>query len=197
MTVLPTWAVFLVSFGTPVLTLLGVLLANLITRKGARELETRSRREETMRNLRWAAELAVVEEDRMADLGVAQLVALLESDLLDEAEKVFVEAALGAVYQDPEAELEQWGDDAEAVSEEETDVEPWCMDYPRRQERRTDMTAGAKRVAVSSAQKSAARAMVKRSAVTGRLVSTSVHKIANARPAVKNGVTVPRRSTDT
>jgi hypothetical protein len=39
----------------------------------------------------------------------------------------------------------------------------------------------AKRVVVSSAQKSAARAMVNRSAVTGRYVSDSVRKIAHAR----------------
>ena len=83
MTTLPTWAVFAVSFGTPVFTFMGVLLAQFFTRKGARELEQRSRREETMRNLRWAAELAVREDDRMADLGVAQLEALLDSDLLD------------------------------------------------------------------------------------------------------------------
>lgn len=39
----------------------------------------------------------------------------------------------------------------------------------------------AKRVFVSSAQKAAARAMVDRSAVTGRKVSDSVRKIAAAR----------------
>ncbi|MFP5336310.1 MAG: hypothetical protein ACLGIV_13460 [Actinomycetes bacterium] len=115
MTSLPTWAVYAVSFGTPVFTFLGVLLAQFITRMGARELEIRSRREETMRNLRWAAELAVDEDDRMADLGVAQLAALLESDLLDESEKVFVEAALNVVYEDPEAELDELGEDVEVV----------------------------------------------------------------------------------
>lgn len=115
MTTLPTWAVYAVSLGTPVAAFLGVLVAQWITRKGARELETRSRREETMRNLRWAAELAVSKDDGMADLGVNQLAALLESDLLDDAEKVFVEAALDAVYEDPEAELEELGEDAEAI----------------------------------------------------------------------------------
>lgn len=115
MITLPTWAVYCVSFGTPVAAFLGVLLGQWITRKGARELETRSRREETMRNLRWAAELAVSADDRMADLGVNQLAALLDSDLLDDAEKVFVEAALDAVYQDPAAELEELGDEAEAI----------------------------------------------------------------------------------
>lgn len=112
---MPTWAVWLVSLGTPALTFVGVLIAQAISRKGAKELETRSKREETMRNLRWAAELAIKDDDRMADLGVSQLVALLNSDLLDESEKVFVEAALDAVYEDPEAELDQLGEDVEVV----------------------------------------------------------------------------------
>jgi len=51
----------------------------------------------------------------MADLGVNQLAALLESNLLEDAEKVFVEAALDAVYEDPAAELEELGDDAEVI----------------------------------------------------------------------------------
>lgn len=112
---MPTWAVWLVSLGTPALTFVGVLIAQAISRKGAKELEIRSKREETMRNLRWAAELAIKDDDRMADLGVSQLVALLNSDLLDESEKVFVEAALDAVYEDAEAELDQLGEDVEVV----------------------------------------------------------------------------------
>jgi hypothetical protein len=39
----------------------------------------------------------------------------------------------------------------------------------------------AKKVVVSSAQKRAAPAMVKRAAATGRQVSKAVHKIANAK----------------
>jgi len=117
MTTLPTWAVWLVSVGTPVVTFLGVLLAQFIARKGARELETRSRREETMRNLRWAAELSANRDDRLADLGVAELTALLRSDLLDEPEKVFVVAALGAVYGDVVTELDALGEDTEVVRE--------------------------------------------------------------------------------
>jgi hypothetical protein len=115
MTTLPTWAVWLVSLGTPALTFVGVLIAQAIHRVGAKELETRSKREETMRNLRWAAELSVNDDDRMADLGVAQLVALLNSNLLDESEKVFVEAALDVVYEDAEAELDLLGEDVEVV----------------------------------------------------------------------------------
>lgn len=76
MTTVPTWAAIAVSIGTPILTFLGVLLAQWIARKGSKELETRSRREEVMRNVRWAAELAVDEDQTKANLGVSQLNAL-------------------------------------------------------------------------------------------------------------------------
>lgn len=115
MTTLPTWGVYAISVGTPVLTFIGVLLAQLITRRGDVELETRSKREETMRTMRWAAELSASDDDRTASLGVAELTALLESDLLDESDKVFVEAALDAVYEPVETEIEQLGGDVEVV----------------------------------------------------------------------------------
>lgn len=116
---LPGWTIWVIALGTPVSALLGVLIGNWANRKGSADLETRSKREETLRTLRWAAELAVSEDDRAAELGVAQLTALLESDLLDDKEKVFVEAALDTVYEDPEEELEQLGED-----EVEVVVEP-------------------------------------------------------------------------
>jgi hypothetical protein len=53
----------------------------------------------------------------------------------------------------------------------------------------------AKKVVVSSAQKSAASAMVKRSAVTGRYVSNSVRKIANAKVQPINGKKMPDSSS--
>ncbi|WP_173954800.1 hypothetical protein [Hyphomicrobium sulfonivorans] len=115
MTTLPTWAVYAISIGTPTLTFLGVLVAQLFTRRGDVELETRSKREETMRTMRWAAELSASADDRTVSLGVAELAALLESDLLDESDKVFVEAALDAVYEPIETEIEQLGDDVEVV----------------------------------------------------------------------------------
>lgn len=113
---LPLWAVFVVSFGSPALAFLGVLVAQWMGRKGASELETRSKREETMRTLRWAAELAVTpDDDAKAALGVAQLTALGESDLLDDAQKLFVGAALDAVLEDAVEEVEEAGEDAEVV----------------------------------------------------------------------------------
>ena len=104
---------WLVSVGTPVLAFLGVLLAQFITRKGANELETRSKREETLRVLRWAAELAVSDDPGKANLGVYQLNALADSDLLDEEQTLFVEAALEAVVDTISDEIEEAGQDAE------------------------------------------------------------------------------------
>lgn len=119
-TTLPLWAVYAVSFGTPVLAFLGVLLGSWLTRRSAQDLETRSKREETMRTLRWAAELAASEKPGLADLGVAELVALSQSDLLDDSQKVFIDAALEAVIVDPAEEIEEIeaaGDEVEVVEE--------------------------------------------------------------------------------
>lgn len=75
---LPTWAVYSVAFGTPLLAFIGGLIGQLIGRRGAVELEGRSKREEVMRNLRWAAELAVSPDESKARLGVAQLRSLFD-----------------------------------------------------------------------------------------------------------------------
>lgn len=56
---LPRWAVYVGSIGSPVAAFLAVLFGNWITRRGQKETEGRSKREEVMRNLRWAADLAV------------------------------------------------------------------------------------------------------------------------------------------
>ena len=110
---LPLWAVFTISFGSPILAFTGVLVAQAIARKGASELETRSRREETMRVLRWAAQLAVSDDAGQANLGVYELNALADSDLLDDSQALFVEAALGAVIDTVTEAIEEAGDDTE------------------------------------------------------------------------------------
>jgi len=114
-TSLPTWAVWVLSFGSPLLAFVGVVFGQMITRRGARELEFRSKREEVMRILRWAAELSVSDEQAHARLGVAELGALLESELLDEEEKDFVQAALTAVVWVPVEQIELLGDEGEDV----------------------------------------------------------------------------------
>lgn len=119
-TTLPTWAVYVISFGSPLLAFLGVLVGSWLTRRTAKELESRSRREETMRTLRWAAELAASDKPNMAQLGVAELVALAESDLLDDSQKVFVDAALESVVQEVAEEIDEIeaaGNEADAVEE--------------------------------------------------------------------------------
>jgi hypothetical protein len=89
-----------------VLTFVGVLVAQRIARVGAVELETRSRREETMRSLRWAAELAVSDHVDQARLGLAQLRALDRSNLLTSDQQGFVDAALRAVVKKAAMDIE-------------------------------------------------------------------------------------------
>lgn len=109
---LPLWAVFAVGFGSPVLSFLGVVFAQWLGRKAARELESRSRREETMRTMRWAAELAVSEDDARAQLGIAQLDALGVSDMLDGDLQPFIDAALECAVEEVVGEVEASGPDA-------------------------------------------------------------------------------------
>ncbi len=116
---LPTWAVVAAGLGTAVAAFVGSLTGTLLARRGAKELETRSRREETMRNLRWGAELAVSADDRTARLGIAQLRALAESDLLDEGQQLFVDAALDAVVREPVDRIRQAGEGTEVVQIED------------------------------------------------------------------------------
>ena len=117
---LPTWAVYLVAFGTPVLAFIGGLIGQLIGRRGAVELERRSKREEVMRNLRWAAELAVSPDEGKAQLGVAQLRSLFDSQIIGEDEKEFVLAALkvpiGALAAQIE-QIEQRGEDVRVIGD--------------------------------------------------------------------------------
>ena len=48
---LPTWAAYVAAIGPAIGAFVGVLVAQLITRRGAKELEKRSRREQVMRTL--------------------------------------------------------------------------------------------------------------------------------------------------
>lgn len=121
--VLPAWAVWVASIGAPVGAFLGVWIAQWVLRKGARELDDRSRREEVMRNLRWAAELAVSDDPGRADLGVAQLIALSSSDLTDQVVQTFVDAALDAVT-DPAADVVEQNLDAEIHQEHPDEPSP-------------------------------------------------------------------------
>ena len=75
-----------------------------------------------MRTLRWAAELAASEKPDMSQLGVAELIALSESDLLDDSQKVFIDAALESIITEPTEEIEQiesTGDEVDVVEEDD------------------------------------------------------------------------------
>jgi len=115
-TSLPTWAVWVLSFGSPILTAAVALVGQRISRRGTRELESRSKREEVMRSLRWAAELAVSDDVRKARLGNRELRALQNSRLLSPAEVDFIYAALDAALDVPVHAIEQAEGDIEVVA---------------------------------------------------------------------------------
>lgn len=54
----PLWVAIVIAVGTPLLAFAGALIGQLLSRKGAKEQDVQWHREETMRILRWAAELA-------------------------------------------------------------------------------------------------------------------------------------------
>ena len=59
-TTLPTWAVWVISIGIPVLAFVGVVLGQVVTRRGERELEFRACHDLSGRRR---------EDDRRAQLG--------------------------------------------------------------------------------------------------------------------------------
>lgn len=126
--VVPTWLVIVVAVATPLLAFAGVLVANVVTRIGDTELEARSRREETMRTLKWAAELAVSDDDAKADLGLRELRALGDSTMLDPEQQSFIDAALASVYGVAEEQIEAAEHEGEEV---EVVVEPALPDEAR------------------------------------------------------------------
>ena len=73
----------------------------------AEAADQRAKREEVMRIMRWAAELAISEDEGRAELGVAQLTALYDSPLLDEELLPQVDAALSAVVRASAEKIEE------------------------------------------------------------------------------------------
>ena len=69
-----------------------------------------------MRNLRWAAELAVSDDVRKARLGNRELGALQTSRMLDADDVGFIYAALDAALDVPVHAIEQAGGDVEVVA---------------------------------------------------------------------------------
>jgi hypothetical protein len=114
-TSLPTWAVWTLAFGSPTLTAVIALLGHYFGHRAARDLEARSKREEVMRNLRWAAELAVSNDAAKARLGIQELEALRDSKMLTPIEQAFIYAALDVTIEVPRQAIAQSTKDVEVV----------------------------------------------------------------------------------
>jgi hypothetical protein len=70
-----------------------------------------------MRSLRWAAELAVSNDAAKSLLGVKQLEALRDSELLTAVEQRFIDAALNVTIQIPRQAIAQAAGDVNVVLE--------------------------------------------------------------------------------
>ncbi len=114
-TTLPIWAIYSVSFGTPIAAFVGVVLGHYFLRKGANELDVWRRREETMRLLRWASELAASGEPAQARMGVAALAALSTSELLQEPDQALVDAVIDSLIEEPVEEFEAYDGEVEVI----------------------------------------------------------------------------------
>lgn len=95
-TELPMWAVWLIAVAVPLASFASGLLGQWLGRKGAREQNELGRRQETLTNVRWAAEMALSEDVNKAKLGVGYLRAV-DRMALDEETQGVVGAALEAV----------------------------------------------------------------------------------------------------
>jgi len=84
-----------------------VAASQMTSRAAIEELEARSKREEALRNLRWAAELAITPDDkRRSDLGLHMLETLRASKLVDTDGVQLVDAALRAALSVPAMPIE-------------------------------------------------------------------------------------------
>lgn len=87
----------IVLVATPILAFLGAMGGHWLSRRSALELDRWRKREETMRLLRWATELATDQDETRASTGITVLEALMESALLDEADVEFVASITGSI----------------------------------------------------------------------------------------------------
>jgi hypothetical protein len=92
---LPAWIVVVAAL-TPVFAAAGALVGIRLTRKGTVEQDKRWHREESMRMLRWATELALSEQTRRAATGWQLIEALQDAQMLQEEDVVFLDAVTAA-----------------------------------------------------------------------------------------------------
>lgn len=95
----PLWVAVVIAVATPLLAFAGVIVGQLLLRRGALEQDVRWRREETMRLLRWAAELALDADPGRSAVGVAALDGLQQSELIRRHDQPLVTAVLQAVLE--------------------------------------------------------------------------------------------------
>jgi hypothetical protein len=105
-----------VAAAAPVMAFAGSWLGVRGSRRASAELDRWRRREETMRLMRWAAELAVDGDDRRASVGIAALDALQGSELLQDEDLDLVEAVAQSLLEETVAEYDQ---DAETGEDDE------------------------------------------------------------------------------
>jgi hypothetical protein len=89
---LPAGWLIAIAIATPAAALIGSVIGHLITQRGLSQLDRWRKREETMRILRWAVELAVDQDPNRAAAGLSMLEALLESPMLDDDDVELVAA---------------------------------------------------------------------------------------------------------
>ncbi len=111
------WAIAF-GIGTPVISFGAAWLGGWLNRVSAKETHVRQRREETMRLFRWAADMAVSDEDRKKTAGISALAALQAGRLFEPYDLVLLDAVTDAVAALEEASYDQqqeWegGDDDE------------------------------------------------------------------------------------
>jgi len=88
-----------VAVATPVLSFAGSWLGGWLNRRSARELDRWRRREETMRLLRWASEMAVDSDERRALVGMSAMAALTTSEMLQPEDLSMVGLVADAVLE--------------------------------------------------------------------------------------------------
>jgi hypothetical protein len=102
----PQWPELVLA---PVLLLVGGLIGSYITRRNAVDQNERAKREEVGRTVRWAAEQAASQDERVRKLGVDALLAYADSDVLDDEDRRFLESVTDSVLAPTLGELEESG----------------------------------------------------------------------------------------
>jgi len=115
-------AAVVAAAAAPVLAFAGSWLGVRGNRRASLELDRWRRREETMRLLRWAVELALDGDERRAGVGIAALDALQESELLQDEELDLVETVAQSLVEETESQYDhdtEIGEDDEVVYRDE------------------------------------------------------------------------------